>query len=438
MAGVTKSEAESLASLPETEQAEILNKLTDKESAALAFDWTFWARPSQLAPQGNWRTWLLKSGRGFGKTRAGAEFVRGIVEQGEAKYIAIVAPTAADARDVMVEGESGILSISPPWNRPVYEPSKRRLTWPNGAKATLYSADEPDRLRGPQHDLAWCDEVSSWRYPEAWDMLMFGLRLGENPRVCVTTTPKPNKITKQLIKDPNTVVTSGSTYENRANLAPQYLSDIVKKYEGTRLGRQELYGELLDDVEGALWNWPMIERNRVKIPPKQFKYIVVSIDPAVTAQEGSDETGILVLGQGIDGLGYVLDDLSGRYSPDEWARRAITAYHKWQANRIIAEVNQGGDMVADVIERRDSTVGKVKQIHAGRGKTTRAEPVAALSEQDKIKFLGTYPVLEDQLTNWVHGDPSPDRLDAMVHGFTDLMLGSYSSGFIVSSSNRKW
>ena len=240
--------------------------------------------------------WLLLAGRGFGKTRTGAELVRARVAARSARRIALVAPTAADARDVMVEGESGILAISPPWDRPRYEPSKRRLTWPNGAVATLYSADEPERLRGPQHDAAWCDELASWRYPEAWDMLMFGLRLGTDPRVVVTTTPRPTKLIRELLADPTVVVTRGTTYENRANLAPDFLEQIVRKYEGTRLGRQELEAEILDDVPGALWSRGVIEAARADSAP-HFVRVVVAIDPAATSGEGADETGIIVAGK---------------------------------------------------------------------------------------------------------------------------------------------
>ena len=248
------SPAELLASLPPEQLAAFLKRTSDRELEAIEHDWGWWGRPNQQAPKGDWRTWLLLAGRGFGKTRSGAECIRDQVIHHRRRRIALVAPTAADARDVMVEGESGLLAIGPPQQRPQYEPTKRRLTWPNGAIATTYSADEPERLRGPQHDAAWCDEIASWRYPEAWDMLMFGLRLGPDPRVVVTTTPKPIKIIRELIADPTTVITRGSTYDNRANLAPAFLQQIVRKYEGTRLGRQELNAEILDDVPGALWS----------------------------------------------------------------------------------------------------------------------------------------------------------------------------------------
>jgi phage terminase large subunit-like protein len=256
-------------------------------------------RANQLPPDGDWRVWLLLAGRGFGKTRTGAELIRARAMALAARRLALVAPTAGDARDIMVEGESGILAISPPWERPRYEPSKRRLTWPNGAIATLFSADEPERLRGPQHDAAWCDELASWRYPEAWDMLMLGLRLGADPRVVVTTTPQPTKLIRDLIADPTVVVTRGTTHENRANLAPVFLGQIVRRYQGTRLGRQELEAEILEDVPGALWNRGMIEATRASRAPALIR-VVVAIDPAVSSTAGADETGIIVAGKDED------------------------------------------------------------------------------------------------------------------------------------------
>ena len=323
---------------------------------------------------------MLLAGRGFGKTRTGAEFVRAEVEAGRAGRVALVAPTAADARDVMVEGESGLLAICPPSNRPRYEPSKRRVTWDNGAIATLYSADEPERLRGPQHDLAWPDELAAWRYPETWDMLMFGLRLGARPRVVVTTTPRPTRLIRDLLAAPTTVVTRGSTYDNRANLAPAFLEQIVRKYEGTRLGRQELYAEVLDDVPGALWTRAMIEAAEHSGPIPELVRVVVAIDPAVTSGDDSDETGIIVAGIGTDDFVYVLADRTCRMSPDGWATRAVVALDEFSADRIVAEVNNGGDLVEATIRtvRRHAPYRKV---HATRGKRVRAEPIAALYEQ---------------------------------------------------------
>jgi predicted phage terminase large subunit-like protein len=385
--------------------------------------WHRLARPEQLPPPGNWRIWLVLAGRGWGKTRTAAEWVLERVESGKARRIALVAPTAADARAVMVEGASGILACATERLRPLYEPSRRRLTWPNGAIATLYSADEPERLRGPQHDTASCDEIATWRYPEAWDMLMFGLRMGADPRVVATTTPRPVKLIRDLLADPATTVVRGSTYDNLANLAPDFVNSIVGRYAGTRLGRQELEAELLDDVPGALWARAAIDDRRVDRPPELAK-IVVAIDPATTRGSGADETGIIVAGLGLDGEGYVLADLSGRFSPNVWARRAVDAYHTWHANTIVAEVNQGGDMVGSTIATVDSAV-PFKALSATRGKRVRAEPVAARYEQGRIHHAGVFPALEDEMCMFL-GDGSErtdDRVDALVWAFTELATG---------------
>lgn len=362
----------------------------------------------------------MKAGRGFGKTRTGAELIREWKE--DVPIIHLIGPTASDVRDVMIEGPAGILNISPRWDRPSYEPSKRKLTWKNGASALLFSADEPDRLRGPQCYKAWADEPASWRYEETWDQMSFGLRLGLKPQVVATTTPRPTKLIKGLVaRDGKDVaVTSGVTYENRANLADAFFTAVIRKYEGTRLGRQELNAEILEDVDGALWTRGLIEANRVRTHPT-LKRIVIAIDPAVTAEEDSDETGIVPAGLGMDGHGYVLDDLSDKYSPDAWAKKAVAAYHQWQADAIIAEVNNGGDMVEHTIKTIDRSV-RVKKVHATRGKLLRAEPVAALDEQHKVHHVGCFPQMEDQMCNWVQGDRSPDRLDARVWAITDLIL----------------
>jgi phage terminase large subunit-like protein len=371
------------------------------------------------------------AGRGFGKTRTGAEMVRAEVEAGRAKRIALVAPTAADVRNVMVEGDSGILAVSPPTFVPVYEPSKRRITWPNGAVATCYSADGPERLRGPQHDLAWCDELAAWRYPEAWDMLLFGLRLGQ-ARAIVTTTPKPIRLVRDLAAARGTVVTRGSTYDNRANLAPGFISAILSKYEGTALGRQEIHAELLEEADGALWKRGWIEAARIapdRVP--DLKRIVVAIDPAVTSLPGSDETGIVAAGLGIDGLAYVLDDASGRFTAAEWAKRAIGLYDLRRADRLIGEANNGGELIETVIRTLRPAI-PFRPVHATSGKRTRAEPVAALYEQQRVRHAGAFPDLEDQMCNWVAGgpEPSPDRLDALVWALTELMLTNQNTGFL--------
>lgn len=371
---------------------------------------------------------MLVAGRGFGKTRTGAEWVRAQIESGACNRMALVAPTAADARDVMVEGESGLLAVCPAWNRPKYEPSKRRVTWPNGALATLYSADEPERLRGPQHDGAWCDEPASWRYPEAWDMLMFGLRLGTDPRAVVTGTPKPVKLIRELLALPTTVVTRGSTYDNAANLAPAFLDTIVRKYEGTRLGRQELNAELLDDNPDALWKRDeMIEQYRKAKAPDLLR-IVTAIDPSATTT--GDEAGIITAGVGMcackgtpEKHAFVLHDASVQGSPKTWAAAGVAAYHLLKADRLVAETNNGGEMVELTIRTLpDAANVSYKAVHASRGKHTRAEPIAALYEQGKVHHVGTFAALEDELCSWQQGDPSPNRLDALVWALTDLML----------------
>ena len=418
--------------IPETEQSVVqrltiaepnwYEQLTDEQKMEVMWDWGLWARPKQLAPGGDWRVWLILAGRGFGKTRSGAEWIRQVVTAGSAKRIALVGATAADVRDTMVEGESGLLKVFPPHQRPRYEPSKRRITFHNGAQGTAFSADEPDRLRGPNHDLAWCDEIAAWRYPDAWDQLIFGLRIGDNPRLVATTTPRPTPLIRSLVDRADTVVTKGSTYENTKNLAPSFVDEILRRYEGTRLGRQELHAEILDDVEGALWSRDMIETSRVHTMPELTR-IVVGVDPAVSSGESSNETGIVAVGCDKDGNGYVLDDRSLKGSPTEWANAAIALYHRSNADRIIVEANQGGDMVRHTLHTVESQV-PVKAVHATRGKRTRAEPVAALYEQGKIKHVGAFPQLEDQMCSWTVDSPSPDRLDALVWAVTELLIGS--------------
>jgi phage terminase large subunit-like protein len=415
-----------LASLPEAFRNELIDELSPVEADAYDHDWRNWARDNQLPPAGDWRVWLLLAGRGFGKTRTGAELVKARVSSHATRHIALVAPTAADARDVMIEGESGLLSISTPKNRPHYEPSKRRLTWPNGAVATAYSADEPERLRGPQHDFAWCDELAAWRYPEAWDMLMFGLRLGDDPRAVVTTTPRPTKLIKVLIADPKVVMTRGSTSENHDNLPPAFLDQIVRRYDGTRLGRQELEAEILEDAPGALWNRAAIEAARVSRLPELTR-VVVAIDPAAGSGEHSDETGIVVAGKDAEGHGYVLADVSGRYAPIEWARAAIAAFRAHDADRIVAEVNNGGEMVEATVRMVDPSA-PFSAVRAARGKVARAEPVAALYEQGRVRHLGAFPALEDQMCSFTHdfdraaAGYSPDRVDALVWALSELFV----------------
>lgn len=407
---------------------DFVSKLTDAEVAVLLYDWTIWARDKQLPPLDDWRVWLILAGRGFGKTRTGAEWVRTLAERGEARRIALVGETAADARDVMIEGESGILATCPPWFRPKYEPSKRRLTWPKGAIATAFSADDPDQLRGPQFDAAWADEIAKWRHEAAWDNLMLGLRLGRDPRCVATTTPKPRAWLSRLIADPATRVTRGATHENIDNLAPGFLDQILARYGGTRLARQEIDGEYLVDLPGALWNRRLLDRAlAVSDAPPPLVRTVVAVDPAVTAHDGSDETGIVVAGVtslGRDAEFWVLDDGSGRYSPDDWARRAIALWRHHAADALVCEVNQGGDMVRATLGTVDPNV-PVRSVRATKGKRLRAEPIAALYEQGRVRHAKPLRELEDQMVAFT-GDPSegsPDRLDALVWALTELAFG---------------
>ena len=431
----TSSLLESLASLPEPERAQLIASLTNDQAESIMWDWRgCCARPNQLAPgtpgainrRADWRYWLVQAGRGFGKTRTGAEWIREAAESGRYKRMALVGATAADCRDVMVEGESGVLSCCPPITRPLYEPSKRRLTWPNGALATMYSADEPERLRGPQHDGAWCDELAAWRFPEAWSNLLFGLRLGGDPRAVITTTPKPIELLRELLKDPNTVVTRAASYENKLNLAPAFFDSIIRKYEGTRLGRQEIEAELLEDVPGALWTRAVIDATRIKFGEVRWDLlirIVVAVDPAVTNREDSDETGIVVAALTKSLHVLILDDLSLRGSPLEWARVAVAAYRSRQANAIVAEVNNGGDLVASNIRGVDGSAN-VRSVRASRGKYIRAEPVSALYEQGRVHHVGCFGTLEDQMCSFSpqSNQRSPDRLDALVWAVTDLLI----------------
>lgn len=344
----------------------------------------------------------------------------------------LIAATADDARDIMVEGESGILAVCRESERPNYKKSERKLEWPNGATSLIFTADEPDRLRGKQHRKLWADEIAAWRYPDAWDQAKLGLRLGTDPQAVVTTTPRPTKLVKDLNSDAHTAVTGGTTYENRANLAPAFFEEIIKTYEGTRLGRQELLAQILADNPDALWSRGLLDETRVtKFPP--LKRIVVAVDPQ-TGTTGA-ETGIMVggVGRAEDGKthAYILDDRSLRDTPNQWARAALTAYNKYSADLIVGEQNQGGEMVRSTIQ----TVAEiekqrvpVKLVHASRGKYIRAEPVAALYEQCRVHHVGAFPILEDQMCEWMPGMESPDRLDALVWLMTELVIDRRSSG----------
>ena len=420
--------ASSLALLPVAKRNAVLASLAPAEVVALHHEWTFWARHEQLPPEGCWRVWLILAGRGWGKTRTGAEWLIGAARAVAGGRFAVVGETLDDARQVMAEGESGILSCAPPWFRPVYAPSKRQISWPNGSVAFLYSADDPEQLRGPQFHGAWCDEVAKWQYPASWDNLQFALRLGASPQVVATTTPRPGALLQAILELSGVVVTRGSTFENRANLPQAFLDEVMRRYGGTRLGRQELYAELLEDTPGALWTGALLERLRRTVPPPELKRIVVAIDPAVSLT--GDETGIIVAGRDAAGVVYVLDDLSGRYSPDAWARRAVGAYRDWRADRMIAEVNNGGALVAEVLRTVAADV-PVRTVHASRGKRARAEPVAALYEQGRVWHVGHFAALEAQMTQYTGavGDASPDRLDALVWAVTELMQDATGNGW---------
>ncbi|MEM1428769.1 MAG: terminase family protein [Pseudomonadota bacterium] len=419
------------------DETEFLESLSDETLRALPWIFEFWALPHQIPPEGAWRTWMIIGGRGAGKTRAGAEWVRSIVEgagpeePGKAKRIALIGETQDQAREVMVFGESGILACTPPDRRPEWKASRKRLEWPNGASAQVYSAHDPESLRGPQFDAAWADELAKWpRAEETWDMLQFALRLGSAPRACVTTTPRNVSVLKRLMHSPSTVMTHGGTEANRANLAPSFLEEVQARYGGTRLGRQELDGEFLDEAEGALWSLATLERAATRQAP-ELDRVVVAVDPPATGKRASDMCGIVVAGVRMDGppkdwVAWVIEDVSvAGASPSAWAHAAVAAMDRHQADRLVAEVNQGGDMVKQVLDQFDPTL-PYRAVHATRSKVQRAEPVAALYEQGRIRHLPGLQALEEQMCQMTlsgfKGGGSPDRLDALVWAITELMI----------------
>ncbi|MBT8152547.1 terminase family protein [Epibacterium ulvae] len=433
----SRSTADWLACAPPSRAAAFLNDLSEPTYAALPYEFSFWAMDHQLPPPGDWRAWVILGGRGAGKTRAGAEWVRAQVEgatalsAGRACRVALVGETYDQVRDVMIRGDSGIVACSPPDRRPVWKASERRLIWPNGAEAQAFSAHDPEALRGPQFDVAWADELAKWKKGEdSWDMLQFALRLGDQPQVCVTTTPRNVEVLRQLITSPSTVQTSAPTSANAANLAPSFLTEVEDRYGGTRLGQQELEGALLGEADGALWRSAQLIAAQVKRAPP-LNRVVVAVDPAVSHHENSDACGILVVGAVTDGgpkdwRGYVLADhtVTGA-SPLEWATAAVRAAEVHNADRIVAEVNQGGALVETVLRQVDALV-PFKPRHARKGKSARAEPVAALYEQGKIRHLPGLQALEDQMCQMTpqgyQGQGSPDRLDALVWALTELMI----------------
>jgi phage terminase large subunit-like protein len=428
------SPAESLSLLPAAQREAAIRRLTNEQAWGVYYDWRgFWARPNQLPPVGDWTHWLLLAGRGFGKTRVGAETVREWASKPLPGPIHLIAPTAGDIRKVMIEGPTGgLLSCYPPGEGPSYEPSKGHLLrWPNGNQAYCFSADEPERLRGPQCARFWADEIAAWRFgQEAWDNLMFGFRIGDELRSVITTTPKPIKLLKSIMSDSACVVTRGSTYDNRRNLSKQFFKSVITKYEGTRIGRQELLAELLEDTPGALWKMAMIDSTRVSLGEVRWDVIiriVVAVDPAVTHGPDSNETGIVVAGLTRSGHVIIIDDLSCRESPAMWGRIAVNAYLSRRADRIVGEVNNGGDLVEGNIRAANANVA-FRAVHASRGKRRRAEPVAALYEQGRVHHVGTFPEMEQQMCAYVPGmeldgaSDSPDRMDALVWAVTELVV----------------
>lgn len=444
-----------LLSLQYEERMTFLSGLSEKERDDLRWHWNLWARPEQLPPPGDWSIWLICAGRGFGKTRAGAEWVQQVARRNPDARIALIGASIGEVRQVMVEGESGILAACAPHRQPEFEPSRKRIVWANGAQATIYSAAEPESLRGPQHSHAWCDEIAKWhnsvetagtgKAMATWDNLLMGMRLGEHPRILATTTPRPVALVRRLLEaeaaggekqqEGSVTVTRGTTYDNWANLPDRYIRDMRRAFAGTSLGRQELEGAMLTEAEGALWSRDLIEACRAPISatepgtaPATLTRIVVAVDPPVSAH--GDECGIVVAGLDIDGTGRVLADCSvAKPTPERWARAVANAAELWGADRVVAEANQGGAMVGSVLRAADVNL-PVKLVHASRGKVARAEPVAALYEAGRIRHAGLFAQLEDQLCGLMAGGAyegpgrSPDRADALVWALSELMLGS--------------
>lgn len=436
---------EQLLAATAAETLELLGGLTEQQQAAILYSWDFWARPDQRVPKAledersRDTRWVIRCGRGWGKTRVGAETVNYWAEKDPGIRIALVGANPADVRKVMVDGESGILESSPPWFRPTYNPSLLQLTWPNGSTGHIYSGEKPSGLRGPQHHRYWIDEFAKFRFPtETWQQLIAGMRLGNKPRGLITTTPRPIPIIKQLLARRGTIVTSGSTFDNTV-LPQSFFDELIAAYKGTALERQELYGEILDQVEGALWNWDLLHSLRVNLNPETLEpeiptdivRVVMSIDPAVTTTETSDETGATVIGLGADGNGYLLADLSAHGGLDRHAVRLVEQGIEMGVDLYVGETNNGGDLVEHTLRQviiDGKNVGRnlpFKKVTASRGKRTRAEPVGMLYQQKKVKHVGTFADLESQMCTWNPTDPSaksPDRVDALVWGLTELMV----------------
>ncbi|HMK90038.1 MAG TPA: terminase family protein [Methylocystis sp.] len=432
---------DSLARLAPEQRAAFVSALTEEEAAALPYLWEFWARPEQRIPEGDWVYWVPLGGRGMGKTRTGAETVRQWVKTH--RFVNIIGAAANDVRDVMVEGESGLLAVCPSDERPKFIAARSCLEWPNGARTQLFSAEAPERLRGRQHMKLWADELAAWRYPEAWDHAVFGLRLGDKPQAIVTTTPRPTKLMRELLANPLTLATRGSTFANVANLAPAFVAKILAKYEGTRLGRQEIEAELLLDAPGALWTRALIESAYLhKAQAPSLTRVVVAVDPPASSSEQADECGVIVAGLAEDGGVCVLADLSSQgETPLAWAQRAVGAARRHKADAIVAEVNNGGEMVETVIRQVDANI-RIKSVRASHGKLARAEPVAALYEQGRVRHLGVFAQLEDQMCLMTPGFDrksagiSPDRVDALVWAITELCLAQGDGSAIIDFYRR--
>jgi phage terminase large subunit-like protein len=421
------SKAERVATLDGDDLVKWWKDKKPEKLLQLEYDWDFWARTDQHPSRDDWRTWFVMAGRGFGKTRMAAEWVRAQAEADGSLRIALVAATLHEARTIMIEGESGLLAIAPDETRPTYEPSLKRLVWPSGAIAQVFAASEPEGLRGPEHHIAWADEVAKWDNGiAAWDNLSMTMRLGDSPRIVATTTPRAVPLVRRLLKEKGVAITRGAMVANRANLPVSYVESMAEVYGSARLGRQELLGEFLEDLEDALWTRDLLERCRAKEAP-EMRRIVIGVDPP--ASTGGDACGIVVVGKGADGKAYVLADhsVSGR-SPEGWARAVSAAALAWGADRVVAEANNGGDMVISTLRAADVNM-PVKKVHASRGKSARAEPVSMLYTSGKAFHLGAFPELEDELCGLISGGGyegpgrSPDRADALVWAMTELMLG---------------
>lgn len=430
--------AEQFRKLPDADKKELFDSLSEEQAIAIYYDWEFWARETQLQPKGLGESgrfiWLYLAGRGTGKTRTFSEWIIDGVQNKGYRHISLVGAAADEVRDIMILGESGIMAYSPPWFKPRYVPSNKLIVWPNGAEAHIFYGTEPEKSRGAQSDMIWCDEICKWQYPdETFDNIMMGLRLGNNPVCGISTTPKPIKLIKELVKDDRCIVVKEGTHANKDNLAPAFISTVLKKYEGTRLGRQELNGEILDDNPNALWIRRWIDEYRItKEQMPDLRRVVIPIDPAVTSNENSDDTGIIPCGEGaapnIPNVKnpdlmhyYILDDATMKGTPLAWGARAIDRYRFYRADKIIGETNNGGDLIESNLRNIDRNISYAK-VHASRGKYTRAEPIAALYEQGRVHHVGFFPALEDELCEYefTSNEPSPNRLDSMVWGVSYL------------------